>query len=82
MVGAGGLGGAVVRCLGRIGVARGYEEGRSVVMLAFCVDRMTAAIGSPRRPILRRRPKAQATEPSPAATTAAAAARAAEPVAV
>ncbi|MET1019688.1 MAG: ABC transporter permease subunit [Microterricola sp.] len=82
MVGAGGLGGEVVKSLGRIDVALGFEAGLSVVILAIILDRMTAAIGSPRRPILRRRPKAQATEPSPNATTAVAAERAVEPVAV
>ncbi|RZU67009.1 glycine betaine/proline transport system permease protein [Microterricola gilva] len=72
MVGAGGLGGEVVKSLGRIDVALGFEAGLSVVILAIILDRMTAAIGSPRRPILRRRQDAaepaleRAAEPVPA----------------
>lgn len=69
MVGAGGLGGEVVKSLGRIDVALGFEAGLSVVILAIILDRMTAAIGSPRRPLLRRRDAAEEPE------------RAAEPVA-
>src|SRR6185503_13547607 len=78
MVGAGGLGGQVVASLGRIDVALGFEAGLSVVILAIILDRMTAALGLPRRALLRRRSKA---DPD-AAVPAAAADRAAEPVAV
>lgn len=88
MVGAGGLGGEVVKSLGRIDVALGFEAGLSVVILAIILDRMTAALGLPRRSFLRRRPRPaepnvagpnvpEPTLPEPHAT---AAERASEPV--
>lgn len=48
MVGAGGLGGDVVKSLSRIDAALGFEAGISVVILAIFLDRVTASLG--RRP--------------------------------
>ncbi|HCU77613.1 MAG TPA: glycine/betaine ABC transporter permease, partial [Microbacterium sp.] len=51
MVGAGGLGGEIVRALGRINVGLAFEAGISVVMIAMILDRMTSALadkGGPR----------------------------------
>ena len=44
MVGAGGLGGEIVRALGRINVGLAFEAGISVVMIAMILDRMTSAL--------------------------------------
>ncbi len=52
MVGAGGLGGDVVRSLSRIDAALGFEAGVSVVILAIFLDRITASLG--RRTEVRR----------------------------
>ena len=93
MVGAGGLGGEVVKSLGRIDVALGFEAGLSVVILAIILDRMTAALGLPRRSVRRRTPEAEPTAADPEAApsgtapvasvpAASAADRAAEPAAV
>jgi len=49
MVGAGGLGAEVVASLNRIDIGLGFEAGLSVVILAILLDRMTAALGAPRR---------------------------------
>ena len=49
MVGAGGLGGEIVRAIGRINVGLGFEAGLSVVMIAMILDRITSAFGAPRR---------------------------------
>lgn len=46
MVGAGGLGGEVVKALNRIDVGLGFEAGVSVVILAMILDRTTGALGS------------------------------------
>jgi len=48
MVGAGGLGGEIVRAIGRINVGLGFEAGLSVVMIAMILDRLTSALGRPR----------------------------------
>jgi len=45
MVGAGGLGGEIVRAIGRINVGLGFEAGISVVILAMMLDRITSALG-------------------------------------
>lgn len=47
MVGAGGLGGAIVQALNRLDTALGVSAGLSVVILAIYIDRMTAALGKP-----------------------------------
>lgn len=48
MVGAGGLGGDVVKALNRINVGLGFEAGLSVVILAMILDRITGAFGTSR----------------------------------
>lgn len=50
MVGAGGLGGEIVRAIGRINVGLGFEAGLSVVMIAMILDRLTSALGRRRTP--------------------------------
>ncbi|ODT22065.1 ABC transporter permease subunit [Microbacterium sp. SCN 69-37] len=50
MVGAGGLGGEIVRAIGRINVGLGFEAGLSVVMIAMILDRLTSVLGRPRAP--------------------------------
>ena len=50
MVGAAGLGGEIVRAIGRINVGLGFEAGIAVVILAMILDRITSALNtSPRR---------------------------------
>jgi ABC-type proline/glycine betaine transport system permease subunit len=49
MVGAGGLGGAVVQSLSRIDIGLGVEAGLSVVVLAMILDRVTAGFAAPGR---------------------------------
>lgn len=49
MVGAGGLGGEVVRSLSRIDIGLGVEAGLSVVILAMILDRVTAGFSAPRQ---------------------------------
>ena len=65
MVGAGGLGGEVVQSLTRIDVGLGFEAGLSVVILAIILDRVTGALGTPRKPKARREqaPTTDASEP-------------------
>lgn len=46
MVGAGGLGNAIVTALSRVNIALGAEAGLSVVILAMYLDRVTAAFGN------------------------------------
>ncbi len=46
MVGAGGLGGEIVRALGRIDVGLGFEAGIAIVMLAMILDRLTSALAN------------------------------------
>ena len=50
MVGAGGLGGEIVRAIGRINVGLGFEAGRAVAIIARILDRLTSALGRPRAP--------------------------------
>lgn len=45
MVGAGGLGGEVVRAIQSLNISLGVEAGLSVVILAIFLDRMTEAVG-------------------------------------
>ncbi len=73
MVGAGGLGGDVVASLNRIDVALGFEAGLSVVILAVILDRITGAFGGGLRKRAKK-PKADASEASPASEPAPAAA--------
>lgn len=49
MVGAGGLGGEIVRALGRINVGLGFEAGISIVIIAMMLDRITASLGTGER---------------------------------
>ncbi|MDE0545059.1 proline/glycine betaine ABC transporter permease [Microbacterium sp. C7(2022)] len=49
MVGAGGLGGEIVRALGRINIGLAFEAGISVVFIAMILDRITSAFASPDR---------------------------------
>ncbi|WP_291043595.1 proline/glycine betaine ABC transporter permease [Herbiconiux sp.] len=48
MVGAGGLGRDIVQALSRVDVGLGFEAGLSVVILAIILDRLTAALSTPR----------------------------------
>ncbi|MBN9607055.1 MAG: proline/glycine betaine ABC transporter permease [Actinomycetales bacterium] len=48
LVGAKGLGSAIVASLGRLDTALGIEAGLSVVILAIVLDRLTAALGNGR----------------------------------
>lgn len=57
MVGAGGLGGEIVRAIGRIDVGLGFEAGIAVVMIAMILDRVTSSLAQPDRR-RRTRPKA------------------------
>ncbi|GAA1632231.1 ABC transporter permease [Leucobacter chromiireducens] len=68
MVGAGGLGGEVVKALNRIDIGLGFEAGVSVVILAMILDRTTGALGS-----LSTRKRKRSAEAAPAATASAAA---------
>nr|WP_131754862.1 ABC transporter permease subunit [Actinomadura fibrosa] len=45
MVGAGGLGGEVLEGINRVDVAKGFEGGLAVVVLAIFLDRITGALG-------------------------------------
>jgi ABC-type proline/glycine betaine transport system permease subunit len=51
LVGAGGLGNAVVGALSRIDVALGFEAGIAVVIIAIYLDRLTGALSGTRRPV-------------------------------
>ncbi|BAS26970.1 ABC transporter permease [Limnochorda pilosa] len=53
MIGAGGLGAAVVRSLTQLDIALGFEAGLGVVILAVFLDRLTEGLASARR----RRPR-------------------------
>lgn len=55
LVGAGGLGGAVVTSISRLDVGLGFEAGLAVVVIAIYLDRLTAAVGTKRRK--RKRPE-------------------------
>jgi len=46
MVGAGGLGGVVLEGINRVDVAKGFEGGVAVVILAIYLDRLTGALGN------------------------------------
>ncbi len=45
MVGAGGLGGEVVRALGSLDIPLGFEAGLSVVIVAIILDRLSGTLG-------------------------------------
>jgi len=45
MIGAGGLGGEVIRSITRLNIALGFESGISVVILAVVLDRITESLG-------------------------------------
>nr|WP_027356436.1 proline/glycine betaine ABC transporter permease [Desulfofundulus thermocisternus] len=45
MIGAGGLGGEVLRGLQRLDIPRGFEGGLAIVILAIILDRVTQALG-------------------------------------
>ena len=69
MVGAGGLGAPIVQALSRIDVGLGFEAGLAVVILAILLDRLTASLGTRRRPRRLHKPSARvraAEENSPA----------------
>lgn len=51
LVGAGGLGNAVVGALARIDVALGFEAGIAVVIIAIYLDRLTGALSGRRRTV-------------------------------
>lgn len=53
MVGAGGLGGEIVRALGRINVGLAFEAGISIVIIAMILDRLTSALGGDRRRVAK-----------------------------
>ncbi|WP_109208808.1 MULTISPECIES: ABC transporter permease subunit [Microbacterium] len=77
MVGAGGLGGAVVQSLSRIDIGLGVEAGLSVVILAMILDRITSGFSQPRTRTARPSPKSGETDAAtPAATPEPAAPRA------
>ena len=55
MVGAPGLGRPIVQALSSVNIPLGFEAGLAVVVIAMILDRITGALGAPRRP---RRPAA------------------------
>ena len=57
MVGAPGLGRPIVQALSSVNIPLGFEAGLAVVVIAMILDRITGALGAPRRP---RRPAAAA----------------------
>ncbi|MGG7509324.1 ABC transporter permease [Plantibacter sp. YIM 135249] len=63
MVGAGGLGGEVVKSLSRIDIKLGSEAGLSVVILAIFLDRLTASLGTGRKRTKRAKPAAPSQQP-------------------
>ena len=71
MVGAGGLGGDIVRSLTSLNVGLGFEAGLSVVILAIVLDRMTASLGDRVGNISRRAPVKPPAANAVATTTAA-----------
>ncbi|GAA1655632.1 ABC transporter permease [Microbacterium flavum] len=66
MVGAGGLGGEIVKAIGRINVGLGFEAGVSVVIIAMILDRITSALGRGDRPrSIRRTARADQADATP-----------------
>jgi glycine betaine/proline transport system permease protein len=55
LVGAAGLGTAVVAAVTQLEIGAGFNSGLAVVVLAVYLDRVTAAMGQPRRGVTRRR---------------------------
>ncbi|GAB3758673.1 ABC transporter permease [Microlunatus parietis] len=73
MVGAGGLGGEVVRGLGSLDIPLGFEAGLSVVIIAIILDRLSGVLGQQRQSPRRRSrpaPAAAAEAETPAAEAA------------
>ncbi len=54
MIGAGGLGGEVMRAVNRLDLALGFESGLAIVVLAIILDRVSRNIGSGKEPPLSR----------------------------
>ena len=73
MVGAGGLGGEIVRAIGRIDVGLGFEAGIAVVIIAMILDRTTSALAVQSRRTARGRRASTRAASAPAETAAAAA---------
>jgi ABC-type proline/glycine betaine transport system permease subunit len=73
MVGAGGLGGEIVRAIGRIDVGLGFEAGIAVVIIAMILDRTTSALAVQSRRTGRgaRASRRAASAPAETAATAA-----------
>lgn len=65
MVGAGGLGGDVVKSLSSIDVGLGVEAGLSVVILAMILDRITGAFGTGKKRAAARKDRASRRTPAP-----------------
>lgn len=53
MVGAPGLGKDIIQALSRIDIGLGFEAGLSVVIIAMILDRVTGALGQPRKRAVR-----------------------------
>src|SRR5690606_6183149 len=66
LVGAGGLGGAVVSAISTLNIGLGFEAGLSVVVLAIYLDRVTASVGEGGFALLRRRRGRPAATAEPA----------------
>ncbi|MCH6230633.1 ABC transporter permease subunit [Microbacterium sp. CFH 31415] len=73
MVGAGGLGGEIVRAIGRIDVGLGFEAGIAVVIIAMILDRTTSALAVQSRRTGRGRRASTRPASAPAETAATAA---------
>ncbi|GAA3633423.1 proline/glycine betaine ABC transporter permease [Kineosporia mesophila] len=65
MVGADGLGSVVVRGISTLDVGAGFEGGLGVVLLAIYLDRLSHALGQPRRRPRRPAEKRPATDQQP-----------------
>ncbi|WP_228266548.1 ABC transporter permease [Ornithinimicrobium ciconiae] len=63
LVGAGGLGGAVVSAIMTLNIGLGFEAGLSVVVLAIYLDRVTASVGGGGFSLLRRRGRSSGVVP-------------------
>lgn len=74
MVGAGGLGGEIVRAIGRIDVGLGFEAGIAVVVIAMILDRTTSALAVQSRRTGRGRRASARAASAPVETAATAAA--------
>lgn len=72
MVGAGGLGGEVLEGINRVDVAKGFEGGIAVVVLAIYLDRLTGALGDGPGMLRALFTRRRAAEPVPVAVASAA----------